>query len=238
MSVISRLANLDRRVIYLFVAVAIIVPLQWPMGLPLTVSKQVRDFHASIERIPDGSTVLLAMDYDPTALPELYPMNIAVLKHLFSKRADGGDRNMKIVGLSLFPAGPPLELVGAIGVQTVVANGRKNRCPANHEKESMGIPTKTHETQDAVNNRADRHINYFGLGRTGCRSNRAESCREIDDRYFCASKTPSQGSHEIKTNGPDCQSITSRCSQMLRLRWIPGTNTNVIFEQRSRFHKS
>jgi hypothetical protein len=102
------LERLDRRVIYLVVAVAIIIPLLWPMGLPITVSKPARDFYDGIESIPDGSAVLLAMDYDPTGIPELYPMNLAVLRHMLGKRASGEERNLKIIGFSLWPAGPPL----------------------------------------------------------------------------------------------------------------------------------
>ncbi|HKQ19249.1 MAG TPA: hypothetical protein VJW75_05825, partial [Candidatus Eisenbacteria bacterium] len=65
----------------------------------------------AIEKLPEGSTVLLAGDYDPSTIAENYPMHLAAARHLMR-------RNMKIIALALYPAGPPLtdqvlHLVGA-----------------------------------------------------------------------------------------------------------------------------
>ena len=91
----------DRRIIFLGLAVAVILPLLLPVGVPMKVSRPVRDFYDEVERIPAEARVLLSCDYDPAAKAEVYPMNLAILRHLFS-------RNIRIVAFSLWEGGPPM----------------------------------------------------------------------------------------------------------------------------------
>ena len=100
---LEKIERMDRRIVFLAIAITIILPLIWPLGLPIEVSPQVDDFHEAIESIPDGSVVLFPNDYDPASKAELYPMTVAILHHFFKE-----DRNLKVIGLGLFPAGPPL----------------------------------------------------------------------------------------------------------------------------------
>ncbi|MBS1272368.1 MAG: hypothetical protein MAGBODY4_01512 [Candidatus Marinimicrobia bacterium] len=100
---LEKIERMDRRIVFLAIAITIILPLIWPLGLPIGVSPQVDDFHEAIESIPDGSVVLFPNDYDPASKAELYPMTVAILHHFFKE-----DRNLKVIGLGLFPAGPPL----------------------------------------------------------------------------------------------------------------------------------
>ncbi|MFC1849503.1 hypothetical protein ACFL27_04760 [candidate division CSSED10-310 bacterium] len=97
----ERLETMDRRIIFLFVGLAVLIPIIKPFNVELKLTKPVQDFHARIEQIPPGTTILLAADWDPGSKAELYPATIAVLEHLFS-------RDIKIVGLSLWPAGPKM----------------------------------------------------------------------------------------------------------------------------------
>lgn len=92
---------IDRRFIFLGLSLAIILPLLFPVNVPLKVSQPVSGFYQEIEQLPAGSTVLLACDYDPAAKAEVYPMNVAILHHLY-------DRNIKIVAISLWEGGPPM----------------------------------------------------------------------------------------------------------------------------------
>ena len=105
---LGKLERLDRRVIYVVLATVIVVPVVFPLGLPLKPGPVVEDFYQAVDSIPDDATVLVAMDYDPAGKPELHPMNLAVLRHLFSPRPGGGERGIKVVALTLWPAGPPL----------------------------------------------------------------------------------------------------------------------------------
>jgi hypothetical protein len=101
MSVAERLLHLDRRIIFLVMLLVILFPYVKPIGLPIRVSKEAAAFHAAIEGVPEGSTVFLAADYDPGAMPELQPMTMSALEQCFR-------RNIKVVGFCLWPAGPPL----------------------------------------------------------------------------------------------------------------------------------
>ncbi len=99
--VIHRLSQLDRRIIYLIVLICAAVPLVIGARVTLSVSPPVRSLFEAVEALPPGSYVYLAADYDPGSLPELYPMNIAFVEHLFS-------RDIKIIAASLWAPGPPL----------------------------------------------------------------------------------------------------------------------------------
>jgi hypothetical protein len=92
---------IDRRFIFLGLTLAVIVPLLFPVGVPLKVSRPVKDFYQVIEGVPAGAKVLLSCDYDPAAKAEVYPMNVAILRHLFK-------RDVKVVIISLWEGGPPM----------------------------------------------------------------------------------------------------------------------------------
>lgn len=96
------LRRLDRRWIFLAVALLVILPLLFSFHIaPVVPSNRARGFYDAIERLPEGSVVLLSGDYDPGTAAENYPMHLAAARHLMS-------RNIKIVGLALYPGGPPL----------------------------------------------------------------------------------------------------------------------------------
>jgi hypothetical protein len=99
MSFARRLETLDRRWIFLIVGLLVLIPLLWPVPLPLTVSPRVRGFADAIDAIPDGSTVLMSCDWDPGGKPEMQPMTRTALRHLFRK-------NCKVVITVLWNGGP------------------------------------------------------------------------------------------------------------------------------------
>jgi hypothetical protein len=98
MSAIEKLRNIDRRFIFIAIALAVIVPLLRPIGFPIAVSPSVRKLYDVIEQLPPGSKVLMSFDYGTSTMPEVYPMNLAVTRHCFS-------RNLEVVGMALWPEG-------------------------------------------------------------------------------------------------------------------------------------
>jgi hypothetical protein len=101
-SVLVALRTLDRRWIFLCVGLLVILPLLFGLRLaPVRPSHRAKGFYDAIERLPSGSTVLVAGDYDPGTAAENYPMHLAAVRHLMR-------RDIKIVGVELYPAGPPL----------------------------------------------------------------------------------------------------------------------------------
>ena len=101
MSVFERLANIDRRIVFLTVAIAVILPLFLPLGLPVQVTAPVRQLYDVIEALPEGSVVLISIDYDPSGAPELQPATISIMRHCFR-------RNLRIMVMGLWAPGVPL----------------------------------------------------------------------------------------------------------------------------------
>lgn len=111
--VIGFLQSLDRRWIFLGVALLVILPLLFGFHIAaVTPSQRAVGFYDVIESLPEGSTVLLAGDYDPGTRAENYPMYLSATRHLMR-------RNMKIIGIELYPAGQPLadEVLRIVGAE-------------------------------------------------------------------------------------------------------------------------
>jgi hypothetical protein len=100
-NVAHRLLRLDRRFIFLLIGVATLLPLLYPVGLPVYVSPEVKKIYDHVESLPTGTLILLSFDFEPGGKPELYPMAIALLRQAFQK-------NLKVLGVTLWPAGAGL----------------------------------------------------------------------------------------------------------------------------------
>ena len=102
MGILERILRLDRRWVFIMVALSVALPLVFPLRLPVKVSEPVERLYHAIDKLPpSGRPILLSVDYDPSTVPELRPMTIAVLHHCFKKR-------IPVVVLTLHPAGPGL----------------------------------------------------------------------------------------------------------------------------------
>jgi hypothetical protein len=101
LSVLEKISNLDRRIIFLTVAIAVIVPLFLPLRLPIEVTPPVRQLYDVIDSLPARSVVLISIDYDPSGAPELQPATLSIMRHCFS-------RNLRVLVLGLWAPGVPL----------------------------------------------------------------------------------------------------------------------------------
>ena len=101
MSILDRISNLDRRIVFVAVALAVIIPLLIPVGLPVEVTPPVQKVYNLIESLPAGSVVLVSIDYDPSGAPELYPATLSVMRQCFA-------RNLKMVVIGMWATGVPL----------------------------------------------------------------------------------------------------------------------------------
>jgi hypothetical protein len=97
----EKLQTLDRRIIFIFVGVALVLPLFFPLNIKFSVTAPVKSFYDAIESLPPGSKVLLSADYDPGSMPELWPMHLAALRQMCRK-------NIKIISTQLWATGSPL----------------------------------------------------------------------------------------------------------------------------------
>jgi len=101
MSLADRVLRLDRRIIFILVGLGTALPLLVPVNLPITVTPRVETAYDTIDALPAGSTVMFSLDYEPDVAAELLPMTVAVMRHAFR-------RNLHVVALTLYPAGPGL----------------------------------------------------------------------------------------------------------------------------------
>ncbi|MFC1679678.1 hypothetical protein ACFL2T_05660 [Elusimicrobiota bacterium] len=99
---LEKMQKVDRRILFLVTALAILIPIMHPLKLPgLEVTEPVQSFFDEIENLPPGSYIGMSFDFDPASKPELYPMALAVARHAFRK-------DHKIIAMNLWVTGTGL----------------------------------------------------------------------------------------------------------------------------------
>ena len=111
----ARLAQGDRRILFLAVAATVAFPLLWPLNLPIRVSREARAFHAEIEGVEPGRVILLSFDYEPDTMAELDPMSLAVLRHAFR-------RGVRVLVMTTYAGG--VGIAERVLAQAAAENGR------------------------------------------------------------------------------------------------------------------
>lgn len=81
----SRMLNLDRRWIFLFIGVVCIVPFFIPFGLPVIPTQHVISIFDYIEGLGPENAIFVSFDFDPGTDPENMPMAVAVTRHAFAR---------------------------------------------------------------------------------------------------------------------------------------------------------
>jgi hypothetical protein len=81
----DKLMNIDRRWIYLCIAIVVIIPAIVSFKVPVSTTAEVKKVYDFIDEMQPGEYFYLGIDYDPSALAELDPMTYAILNHAFSK---------------------------------------------------------------------------------------------------------------------------------------------------------
>lgn len=95
---IKFLKNLDRRWIFLCMMLAVAIPILFQKTFPEVPTQLVQDVFDEVEKLPEGSNVMLAFDYDPASEGELDPMATAFVRHCCEK-------NHKMYFIALWPVG-------------------------------------------------------------------------------------------------------------------------------------
>jgi len=96
----EKMEKMDRRWVYLMVAIMVILPFLIPADFPISITPEAQMLYDAVEALPDSSVVLLVFDYYPSTIAECEPMTIAALHHFFSK-------DCKVITLSNIPLGGP-----------------------------------------------------------------------------------------------------------------------------------
>lgn len=95
----EKLLSIDRRVIFIFIMVAVALPLFFGISMHIQVTPVATGTYQAVEDLSPGSKVLVSFDYDPGSMPELQPMAEAFFRHAFKK-------DLKVIIMGLWPQGP------------------------------------------------------------------------------------------------------------------------------------
>lgn len=103
MNIFERMQKLDPRWIYIVVALAIIIPLMIPYDSDNVTTPPTENLYQMIDSFAgrEDRAILLSFYHDAATMPELFPMEVAILRHCF-------ERNVKVFTLTWFPAGAPI----------------------------------------------------------------------------------------------------------------------------------
>ena len=98
---ILKLGSLDRRIIFLLIGLSVLIPLINPnlVNLPLGQDRNTKIVYDSISELNEGDRVLISFAYGASTKPEVHPMAIGLLNHLFTK-------GIKVYIVSLWPESP------------------------------------------------------------------------------------------------------------------------------------
>lgn len=94
----ERLATIDRRIIFVVIALTVAVPFFVTFDQPIAITPPVRQVYEEAEALKPGDVLMLVFDYAPSSMPELNPMAVAILKQAFRK-------DVSVVACTILPPG-------------------------------------------------------------------------------------------------------------------------------------
>jgi|TARA_B110000914_G_scaffold61859_1_gene53809 hypothetical protein len=98
LDVLLKFSKMDRRWIFLIIGLSVLLPLFFPIGLPIRATGTTQRVYDTFDSLEPNSKVLLSCEYGPSTKPEIHPMVIAVLHQLFRD-------NHKVYVTCLWPDG-------------------------------------------------------------------------------------------------------------------------------------
>lgn len=81
--IVLKFSHVDRRWIFLIIGLSVLLPLFFPIGLPIRATDTTQRVYDTFDSLEPNSKVLLSCEYGPSTKPEIHPMVIAVLHQLF-----------------------------------------------------------------------------------------------------------------------------------------------------------
>lgn len=99
----EKMQSLDRRWIYLVVALSIILPLVIPFNARTYVTEPTANVYKKIDSFAgrEDRAILMCVSHDASTMAELFPMEVSILRHCF-------ERKVKVFTICFMPAAKPL----------------------------------------------------------------------------------------------------------------------------------
>ena len=112
--ILLQLGKIDRRIIFFLIGLSVLIPLIKPdwVKLPIKIDNNTKIVYDSISSLNEGDKVLLSFEYGASTKPEVHPMAVALLKHLFSK-------GIKVYIVSLWPEGP---IMAKLAIEEIIGS--------------------------------------------------------------------------------------------------------------------
>jgi len=102
MNFFEKLSQLDRRWVYLILAVVVVITVLVKFETPIRINPEVRSIYNFLEdSCKTGDYIHLAIDYDPGSQAEMHPMTYAIMDQMLAK-------GIKVVMTALSPNGPTM----------------------------------------------------------------------------------------------------------------------------------
>jgi len=103
MNLFKKMQTIDRRWIYLIVALCIIIPLLIPFNSKTYVTDPTSNLYQKIDSFAgkEDKALLLSFSHDASTMAELFPMEVSILRHCF-------ERNIKVFTICFSPPSAPL----------------------------------------------------------------------------------------------------------------------------------
>ena len=93
-----KLGSFDRRIIFIIIGLSVLLPLIYPVQIPIRPTKDSQLVYDTVDKLSPNSKVLVSFEYGPSTKPEIHPMAITLLRHLFRN-------NNKVYAFALWPDG-------------------------------------------------------------------------------------------------------------------------------------
>ena len=117
-NIFIKLGQLDRRFIFLLIGLSVLIPLIKPgwINIPIKTTSNSEIVFKELNSLKEGDRVLVSFEYGASTKPEIHPMSVAVLQHLFSQ-------GVKVYTVPLWPEGL---MMAKYAMQEVVESGLFN----------------------------------------------------------------------------------------------------------------
>ena len=109
LTLIEKLGRVDRRIVFLVMGLAVLIPLLVHYTTMIPASPIVQNMFDKVESLPPGAKVLISFDYGPSTAPENQPMATSITRHCLEK-------GLRIYMISLWATGPrqAMELIDEV----------------------------------------------------------------------------------------------------------------------------
>ena len=99
-NILIKLGQIDRRFIFLLIGLSVLIPLLKPgwVNIPIKTTSNSKIVFDELNNLKAGDKVLVSFEYGASTKPEIHPMSVAVLQHLFANE-------VKVYTIPLWPEG-------------------------------------------------------------------------------------------------------------------------------------